>query len=58
MRSRDAVDVVGSGTRFISGISYYTHKLATAFAARQRVGVILMRGLIPRAFYPGRSRVG
>lgn len=50
--------VVGSGTRFMSGISQYTHALACAFSERHRTSVILMRGLVPRRFYPGVDRVG
>ena len=52
------VCVVGSGTRFLSGISYYTRHLAVSLAGRVQVSVILMRGLIPRLLYPGRDRVG
>lgn len=50
--------VVGSGTRFISGISHYTRYVAVALAERTPTSVILMRRLIPRALYPGRARVG
>jgi glycosyltransferase involved in cell wall biosynthesis len=50
--------VVGSGTRFISGVSHYTRYVAVALSKRTRVSAILMRRLIPRAFYPGRARVG
>ena len=50
--------IVGSGTRFLSGISYYTHRLATALAVDSTVSVLLMRKLLPARFYPGRSRVG
>jgi glycosyltransferase involved in cell wall biosynthesis len=52
------VCVVGAGTHFLSGISYYTMRLANALASRHRVSVILMRRLLPARFYPGRSRVG
>jgi glycosyltransferase involved in cell wall biosynthesis len=52
------VCVVGSGTKFLSGISYYTHRLATALEQSHKVSVILMRGLLPTAFYPGKKRVG
>jgi glycosyltransferase involved in cell wall biosynthesis len=52
------VCVVGSGTRFLSGISIYTVRLANALAARHRVTIVTMRGLLPRRFYPGRERVG
>ncbi|HEY9286446.1 MAG TPA: glycosyltransferase, partial [Candidatus Dormibacteraeota bacterium] len=50
--------VVGAGTHFLSGISYYTMRLVNALAARHRVSAILMRQLLPTRFYPGRSRVG
>ncbi len=49
---------MGSGTRFISGISYYTYRLAMALTQRCDVAVVLMRQIIPRRFYPGRARVG
>jgi glycosyltransferase involved in cell wall biosynthesis len=52
------VCVVGSGTRFVSGISYYTYFLACALNQRYDVVSILMRHLIPRRWYPGRERVG
>lgn len=52
------VCVVGSGTRFVSGISYYTYFLARALKERNDVAVILMRHLIPTRWYPGRQRVG
>ena len=52
------VIVVGSGTRFLSGISVYTVRLANALAARHRVGIVTMRSLLPRRLYPGAKRVG
>jgi glycosyltransferase involved in cell wall biosynthesis len=55
---RRRILVVGSGTTFLSGISYYTHRLALALAADTRVSVLLMRNLLPRRLYPGRERVG
>lgn len=50
--------VVGSGTRFLSGISYYTYRLVNSFAERFPTSVILMRQLLPTKFYPGKARVG
>ena len=50
--------VVGSGWRFTSGISYYTCRLANALAAVTPTRALLMRGLVPKALYPGRARVG
>jgi glycosyltransferase involved in cell wall biosynthesis len=39
-------------------MSYYTIRLANAFASRHRVSVITMRRLLPGRFYPGRDRIG
>ncbi len=50
--------VVGAGTRFLSGMSYYTMRLANALATRHSISMILMRQLIPARFYPGAARVG
>lgn len=58
MSSRRII-VVGSGTRFLSGISVYTLRLADALAAAgHRVAIVTMRQLLPTRFYPGRQRVG
>jgi glycosyltransferase involved in cell wall biosynthesis len=56
--ARLKVCVVGSGTKFVSGISYYTYFLARALSQEHDVVSILMRHLIPRRLYPGRRRVG
>lgn len=50
--------VVGSGTRFLSGISVYTVRLANALAGRHRVALMTMRRLLPARLYPGWKRVG
>ena len=52
------VCIVGAGKRFLSGISYYTLHLVNALAPSHKVSVILMRRLLPKAFYPGKKRVG
>ena len=52
------VMVVGSGTRFLSGISVYTVRLANALAERHRVAMVTMSRLLPARLYPGRRRVG
>lgn len=53
------VVVVGSGTRFLSGISVYTVRLADALAtAGAHVSVLTMRQLLPTFLYPGKTRVG
>jgi glycosyltransferase involved in cell wall biosynthesis len=56
--SAKKIVVVGSGWRFLSGISYYTCRLANALTGRYEVGAILMRQLLPTRLYPGRQRVG
>jgi glycosyltransferase involved in cell wall biosynthesis len=50
--------VVGAGTRFLGGISYYTLYLVNALARTHDVSAILMRQLLPTRLYPGRERVG
>jgi glycosyltransferase involved in cell wall biosynthesis len=58
-RRERRVLVVGSGTRFLSGISVYTYRLANALAERgDRVSLLTMRRLIPARLYPGWKRVG
>jgi glycosyltransferase involved in cell wall biosynthesis len=50
--------IVGAGTRFLSGMSYYTLRLANALSDRFPVAMIAMRQLMPSALYPGAARVG
>lgn len=50
--------VVGAGTRFLGGISYYTLRLVNALVQPHMVSAILMRQLLPTRFYPGWKRVG
>ncbi len=52
------VCVVGSGARFLSGISYYTNRLINTLGERHRVSAILIRRMMPARLYPGRTRVG
>jgi glycosyltransferase involved in cell wall biosynthesis len=52
------VCIAGSGTRFLSGLSYYTIRLANALAEEHDVSVIPMRQLLPTRLYPGWKRVG
>jgi glycosyltransferase involved in cell wall biosynthesis len=56
--SRPRLCVVGPGSRFLSGITYYTFRLATALADGRDVSVLLMRQLLPTRLYPGHARVG
>ncbi len=50
--------VIGSGWRFISGISHYTYRLSSALAEECAVSTLLMRRLVPKRLYPGANRVG
>ena len=53
------VCVVGPGTRFLSGITYYTYSLIGALReAGHPCSAVLIRNLVPVRFYPGRARVG
>jgi glycosyltransferase involved in cell wall biosynthesis len=53
------VCVVGPGTRFLSGITYYTYSLIDALAsAGHQCSAVLIRNLVPARLYPGRARVG
>lgn len=53
------VCVVGPGTRFLSGLTYYTYSLIGALSgAGYRCSAVLIRDLVPVRFYPGRARVG
>jgi glycosyltransferase involved in cell wall biosynthesis len=53
------VCVVGPGTRFLSGITYYTYSLIEALSeAGHQCSAVLIRNLVPTRFYPGRARVG
>lgn len=53
------VCVVGPGTRFLSGITYYTYSLIDALTrSGHRTSAVLIRNLVPARLYPGRARVG
>jgi len=55
----ERICIVGSGWRFLSGISYYTCRLSNSLVETDyEVSAILMRRLLPRRFYPGSARVG
>lgn len=51
--------LVGPGTRFLSGITYYTYCLINALThAEYDCSAIFIRNLVPVRLYPGRARVG
>ena len=58
MTSEVRAVVVGPSYRFSSGLSAYTYRLSHALAGSIEVSVLLLRRLVPKPLYPGRSRVG
>lgn len=58
MTSNKSICVVGPSKRFLSGISYYTIRLANAMSMEKDVSVICFRQLLPTFLFPGKSHVG
>lgn len=58
MSSGKKVCVVGPSKKFLSGISYYTIRLANALTARYGVSVVCFRNLLPKFLFPGHKHVG
>ncbi|MCD5409184.1 MAG: glycosyltransferase, partial [Methanocellales archaeon] len=50
--------IVGPSKRFISGLSYYTIRLANALSTSNNVSVVCLRKLLPQFLFPGREHVG
>ncbi len=50
--------IVGPSKRFLSGISYYTIRLANVLSTSSAVSVICFRKLLPEFLFPGRAHVG
>ncbi len=55
---RTHVCVVGPGKAFLSGVTYHTYGLVTALSDGGPTSVVVLRNLVPRRLYPGRTRVG
>ncbi len=53
-----SICLVGPSKRFLSGISYYTIRLANALSAYNTAHVICFRKLLPEFLFPGRAHVG
>ncbi len=49
--------IIGPSTKYFSGISAYTVRLANALSASHSVSVVLIRNLLPRFLYPGKHQV-
>lgn len=52
------VCVVGPSKKFLSGISYYTIRLANCLSGEYEVGVVCFRNLLPKFLFPGNKHVG
>jgi len=52
------VCIVGPSKKFLSGISYYTIRLANSLAGDYDVSVLCFRNLLPKFMFPGRKHVG
>jgi glycosyltransferase involved in cell wall biosynthesis len=52
------VCIVGPSKKFLSGISYYTIRLANALAGDYDVSVLCFRNLLPKFLFPGSKHVG
>lgn len=50
--------LIGPSFRFLSGISYYTVRLANALSREASVSAVLFRHMLPRRLFPGWKRVG
>lgn len=53
-----SICIVGPSKRFLSGLSYYTIRLANALATSNNVSVVCLRKLLPQFLFPGREHVG
>lgn len=58
MYKRKNICIVGPSKRFLSGISYYTIRLANALSSTGKISVICFRNLLPEFLFPGRAHVG
>lgn len=52
------ISIVGPSKRFLSGISYFTIRLANALSTYSNVSVICFRRLLPEFLFPGRTHIG
>ncbi len=58
MGEKTKICVVGPSKKFLSGISYYTIRLANALSRDYGVSVLCFRNLLPRFMFPGSKHVG
>lgn len=58
MKRTLCIVLIGPSFRFLSGISYYTVRLANALSREASVRAVLFRHMLPRKLFPGWKRVG
>jgi glycosyltransferase involved in cell wall biosynthesis len=58
MDGKTKVCVVGPSKKFLSGISYYTIRLANSLAGDYDMSVLCFRNLLPKFMFPGSKHVG
>lgn len=58
MTSNKNICIVGPSKRFLSGISYYTIRLANSMSTKKNVSVVCFRQLLPTFLFPGKSHIG
>jgi glycosyltransferase involved in cell wall biosynthesis len=58
MSKKLKVCIVGPSKKFLSGISYYTIRLANSLAGDYDVSVLCFRNLLPKFMFPGSKHVG
>ena len=52
------ITIIGPSKKFLSGISYYTIRLANALDRNYNVSIITIKNLLPKFLFPGKYRVG
>jgi len=52
------VTIIGPSKKFLSGITYYTIKLANALSKKHKVSAVTIKNLLPKFLFPGKNRVG
>lgn len=52
------IAIIGPSTQFLSGVSYFTTRLANALSTKVEVEAILFRHMLPARLFPGYRRVG
>ena len=52
------ITIIGPNKKFLSGISYYTIKLANVLCKKYKISAITIKNLLPKFLFPGKNRVG